>query len=77
MTAAHPQAVCTLCGHFVWSGFQIDQQCGERYNGARCGGTNSSASHFTFSECPACHGTGNKCLRCSGNRIISREIPVE
>lgn len=75
MTAAHPLAVCTVCGHFVWSGFQIDQQCAERYNnGARCWGTNSAAIHFTFRQCPACRGAGNKCLSCSGNRIIAEKF---
>jgi hypothetical protein len=69
-------AVCGICGHFAWSAFQIGQQCSERNNiGVRCRGLNSAASHFTFKECPACGGTGNKCLRCSGHRMVAEARP--
>jgi hypothetical protein len=71
---AHPLGVCSECGHFAWSGFQIDQPCSERYGGTRCKGTNSAAAHFKFRECPTCGGTGNKCLRCLGHRLIAEKL---
>jgi hypothetical protein len=70
----HPQAVCTACGHFAWSGFQIDQQCAERYNGTRCRGVNNASAHYTFKVCPDCGGTGNKCVRCQGHRLVAEKF---
>jgi hypothetical protein len=69
-----PIAVCTACGHFAWSAFQIDQQCAERYNGTRCRGMNDASVNYRFKECPACGGTGNKCRRCLGHRLIAEKF---
>ena len=65
-----PVAVCTVC-HSYSRNPNINERCGNKFNGKRCNGVwRSAISKGDWEECPTCKASGkeqqNRCTQCQG-----------
>jgi DnaJ-class molecular chaperone len=75
-----PLAVCTVCGGFTFSPFEVNKSCTEHHGTHHCKGMYEAADRYSFVCCPTCSGMGwqshEPCSQCRGRRLIAKRLPT-